>query len=340
MMGRGMLCLMVPILLAACDGAVTDGQTSGTGGGAGNGGNGGSSTCATGDRRAALGDKGDSATLGIVSDTSGVYWVKDDATVWHAAPGGGAAAILAENVGKLPYTLASDADALYVVDYAAALYRVDKMSGATVMLAQGAFVAVAVDDKSIYLTEAEGVYRVDKKAGNPQLWAPLAGADSVVVDNDFVYARSAGTTVDSTSRVVRVPKLGGNPVEIAAPSPLEYHYFAQELAVDAKNVYWVHASNGTISKAPKDGGPEEVLVAGLADPESIAIDADFVYFTVRGKDGGSKEDRAVAKVSKNGGAVIFIAHGAQVSAFAIAVDDTNAYWTQHVIGGVVETACK
>jgi len=97
---------------------------------------------------------------------------------------------------------------------------------------------------------------------------------------------------------------------------------------------------GTLSRALKSGGGEEILADGLADPVSVAIDDAFVYFTLRGKDGGSLEDRAVAKVPKAGGAITYIAKGADVSAFGVAVDGTNAYWTQAVTDGLVETACK
>lgn len=345
MLERWMLCFALPLSLVACGNVVEDQTSSSSGGstmsgGSDSGSSGGNPACPTGEKRATLGDGSEGATNGIVSDADGVYWVKEDGTVWRAGPAGEAPEVLAKNLGTMIYTLAADKDALYVVDYATALYRVKKDTGEVTMLAQGGFVAVAVDEERVYLTQTDGVYSLDKQGGTPEMLAAVEGADSIAVDDSGIFLRSLGTVKDLTARVVRVEKTGGAPVDIAPQTPTKYHYFSQELALDATHVYWVHSSAGTISRAPKSGGAEEILAKDVADPISLTVDDAFVYFTVRGKDGGSLDERAVAKVPKAGGALAFVAQGSKVSAFGIAVDATNAYWTEHVTTGAVETACK
>ena len=344
MLAKQWLCFLIPLTFVACDDVVVD-ERSSTGGdsttssGSGSTGNG-SPFCATGAARTKIGKSYGSATEGIVSDGSWVYWVYENGAVWRAGPANAAPEAMVEGIGDLLRTIAIDTDAVYVVDYSKALYRIDKGSLGVKTIATGSFAAVAADGQRVYVTQPDGVYAMENQGGPLQLLAAIDGADSVAVDAANVYVRSVGTVADKMARVVRVPKAGGEAVDIAKKASLAYHYFSQEIAVDATHVYWVHSSAGTLSRALKSGGGEEILADGLADPVSVAIDDAFVYFTLRGKDGGSLEDRAVAKVPKAGGAITYIAKGADVSAFGVAVDGTNAYWTQAVTDGLVETACK
>jgi hypothetical protein len=334
MLAKQMLCFLLPISLVACGDVAIDDRTSDSTT------TGGASFCSTGAARTKLGTSNDGATAGIVSDGSGVYWVNDSGQVWRAEPVDSSPEVMVEGVGELLWTIAVDADAVYVIDYAKALYRIEKTTLAVKTLAMGSFVAVAADGQRVYITQPDGLYSLDKQGGTLELLATIEGADSVAVDETNVYVRSVGTSADLMARVVRVSKAGGDAVDIAQKAPLAYHYFSQEIVVDATHVYWIDSSAGTLSSALKGGGGEEILAKGLADPVSVAVDEAFVYFSVRGKDGGSLDDRAVAKVPKAGGAIMYIAHGADVSAFGVAVDGTNTYWTQAVTGGVVETACK
>lgn len=336
MITRWLLCLTLAIPSMGCIELGTDdpNATSGSSSSAG----GGSEICTTGANLVKIGSGNDGATIGIVSDALGIYWVNDSGSVWHAGPKGVSPMSLASLVGTKFTTIATDTDAVYVIDYATALYRFEKTAEQSTLLAQGSFIGVAVDATHVYVTGTAGLSRIAKQGGQLESIVAIPGADSLAVDEKNVYVRAIGP--DSMAHILRVEKLGMASEDLLPAEPLAYHYFSQELAVDATHVYWVDSSGGTISRIPKDGGTKEVLASGVADPVSIAVDEAFVYFTVRGKTGGSLEDRAVAKVPKKGGDISYIAHGSQVSAYGLAVDATNAYWTQKVTTGVVETACK
>ncbi len=197
--------------------------------------------------------------------------------------------------------------------------------------------AVAVDDLAIYVTSSQGIVRFDKAGGSPQVLAPESGADSIAIDAGYVYAKILAG--DATESIVRVPKAGGA-VSEAWSGPDGYHYSSQELAVDATSVYWVDPQAGVLQKAPIAGGAAVVIAGGLADPVSLTLDGGMVYFTVRGKDGGSLDDRAVARVPVGGGPLGYVAHGPQTSAYGIAVDAVYAYWTEQVVDGPANAACK
>jgi hypothetical protein len=348
---------MAAILVTVGCGSVVEEQGSGTssgspagsGGSSGTSGSGSSGTagaCPTGAQLATFGGGGSGATIGVATDASGVYWTVDQGEVWSAASGGTSLhGLIVGNRLYAPqqlYTIALDADSVYFVMYPGRLQRVGKDGSGLSSLTVGNIQAtgLAADDGGVYLGSLGGVFRADKQGQGATLLAPVEDADSLALDADFVYVRTVGNTGDPTNRLVRVPRAGGAPQDIAPPEPGGLHYFSQEIAVDATSVYWVNPSQGTVAKVAKGGGAPEVLAAGLADPVSLALSDGFVYVTVRGKDGGSGADRAVVKVPATGGPVTYVAHGPSTSAYGLALDATRAYWTQKVEGGGVSTACK
>jgi hypothetical protein len=325
-------------------GASSGGSMTGNGGGPTGGGSSGdpgtgTAACPTGASFATFGASA-GATIGIVADASGVYWTNDEGSVWRAAPGGGDPHAIATGLGAELSAIARDDGALYVVDYGAALWQLGKDGSAPTVLAKGNIITVAADASGVYFVTNEGVLRAGNGGEAPVLLAPVEGAGSIALDEAWVYVKTLGNPDDPTARVVRVPKTGGA-VALVADCGLEaYHYGLQELAVGGSDVYWVAPAPGTVMKAPKAGGAPVALATGIADPVSIAVDGATIYFTVRGKDGGSDEDRAVARVPAAGGAVSYVAHGPSTSAYGVALDATHAYWTEKVTTGPVSTACK
>jgi hypothetical protein len=75
------------------------------------------------------------------------------------------------------------------------------------------------------------------------------------------------------------------------------------------------------------GAPQPVLLAsGQSQPYAIAIDSADVYWTNVGDPGQSYHDGSIARVSKDGGAVVVIA-SAQNSPTSLALNSDGIYWT-------------
>lgn len=335
---------------AACGAEVDDGRAAGgsstssasSGGvGAGSGSGAGSQgACATGEKAIAFGASGDDgATVGIAADAEGVYWTNSNGSVWRAEPGGGSPHVIATGLGQTLTMITAGEEAVYVVDHATALWRVPKDGSSPTPLVQGPVISLALGDDGVYFTKGDGVWRVDQGGGEAQQIAQIDAAGSIALDGEDVYVKTAGVTGDPNVRVLSVPKAGG-PATLVAEMPQEYAYTSQEVAARDGYVYWLNSSAGTVSRAPSGGGPEEDLLTGIADPMSLLADGASLYVTVRGKDGGSMDDRAVIKVPVGGGAPVFVAHGAMVSAYVLTADKTFVYWTEYVVSGPVHAACK
>jgi len=337
-------CTEVLVDPAGGTGASSGGAAAGGGGAPGEGGGDpgpgpGPGACPTGAGFATFGASA-GATIGIVADKSGVYWTNDEGSVWRAAPGGADPHPIAAGLGAELESITRDEGALYVVDYGAALWRLGKDGSDPALWATGEIITAVADSSGVYFVTIEGVLRAGKDGEAPALLAPLEDAGSIALDEAWVYVKTVGNVGDLSARVVRVPKAGGAPEIVAECGVEAYHYGSQELAVDGSDVYWAAPAPGAVMKAPKAGGAAVALATGVADPMSVAVDGATVYFTVRGKDGGSFDDRAVARVPAAGGAVSYVAHGPWTSAYRVALDATNAYWTEKVTSGPVSTACK
>ncbi|WP_438020015.1 hypothetical protein WMF18_13515 [Sorangium sp. So ce315] len=74
------------------------------------------------------------------------------------------------------------------------------------------------------------------------------------------------------------------------------------LALDDAHVYWTRRDEGTVARAPKDGGEPEVLASRQQRPGDIAVDAAAVYWINEGSpdqdDGTPAKDGAVLKLAK------------------------------------------
>ncbi len=54
------------------------------------------------------------------------------------------------------------------------------------------------------------------------------------------------------------------------------------IAIDATNVYWTNAGDGTVQRVAKAGGPPTTMSTGELEPLGIAVDETGVYWTNRG----------------------------------------------------------
>jgi hypothetical protein len=96
------------------------------------------------------------------------------------------------------------------------------------------------------------------------------------------------------------------------------------IAADAKNVYWTTwrpiDPNGTVKRAPLSGGVPVMLTTDVG-PGAIAVDATSLYWA-------SPQQYTITKMPIDGHSPTVMASGSDAeSAFAIAVDSMNVYWT-------------
>jgi hypothetical protein len=186
------------------------------------------------------------------------------------------------------------------------------------VLAEAATGTVVLDNDFVYYGdwESQGVYRVSKTGGVPQLLAifPCCVVTQMVIDADHVYVamRKHGDAIKTRNDgwvydIVSIAKSGGAVLTLA-----ENIWLPHELAIDDQYVYWAFygtvindpqfASDGKIERVNKDGSNRVVLASGLSGPTSVAVDDSFVYFNETGLGAGNKSSGA-RRVFKQGGSV-------------------------------------
>lgn len=106
------------------------------------------------------------------------------------------------------------------------------------------------------------------------------------------------------------------------------------IAIDATNVYWANAGDGTVMKVPLAGGTPVVLASQQDSPSALAVDANNVYFA-------NWDSGTLMKVPLVGGPITFITTGSSPTAMlAVPQPVTNGepvskiYWTNAGEGAV------
>ena len=169
---------------------------------------------------------------------------------------------------------------------------------------------LAVDATRITTTVAGGVIGISK-AGVPFDHGFALSQTSLAADGTSVYYiyfgifrltqdgrthnvigldRPRELTVDGTTIYGFMPSDGGSALFKADDSlsdqpPTAATQIAQVsgaplfLAVDNLGLVWANASDGTIKRVSRTGGPQEEVVPGIQSPNAIAADARGVYWT-------------------------------------------------------------
>jgi hypothetical protein len=151
-------------------------------------------------------------------------------------------------------------------------------------------------------------------------------AYNIAVDDTHVYWANYG---DGTiKRAEKNTFLGRSNLAVEQQLPTG-------IAVDDNYVYWVDLIDGIVRLVPKGGpvcggaGNPECTELGSGPPGArhLVVDAENIYWTIAGD-----HDGAVAKLSKNGGGVEFLAEG-QANPYRIVVDSDNVYWMNRGTSG-------
>ena len=187
--------------------------------------------------------------------------------------------------------------------------------------------ALAIDRMSAYwIDETEGSLQrapkrggvtMDLYAGNGVAFAP---GSSVAVDNTDVYWTSAmATGGGKTTTLSRADKNGGKPTVVSSIGAGAL----QCVVLDDLNMYWVQGS--AVMRAPKSGGMPLPVAGGQAGADCVAVDEQFIYWSISGSEKAQFADGAIVAASKKGGGAKVLVKGAE-HALNVLVDDKNLYW--------------
>jgi WD40 repeat protein len=233
-------------------------------------------------------------------------------------------------------SLVLDAEAVYLADeWDGTIRRLPRAGGAGAVLAerQGMPVSLAVDDRHAFWTTAatERLRRAPKSGGAfGGLAADVTVPWKIALDETHVFfTRHHVAAGEDDAMIVRVPKEGGAAAVLARARPNQR---STAIALDSDHVYFAlddrMSGHGAVLRVPKAGGEVQTLASELMEPERLAVDDAFVYFTT----GGRAQDGEVVRVPKAGGASVplYKAGGDKAggaSPIALALDAASVFFT-------------
>jgi hypothetical protein len=153
-------------------------------------------------------------------------------------------------------------------------------------------------------------------------------ANTLAVDDDFVYL------VNEFAAIVRVPKSGGMPEELAEPL---YDWLPFSMEVDDTTIYLgaipvdgiFTPLPGVILSVPKTGGVVSVLASGAESPFALALDEEHVYWAAAGildfSEGELQPGGKIERVRKDGSERRVLA-GSLSAPLALVLDGNDVYY--------------
>jgi hypothetical protein len=273
--------------------------------------------------------------LQLAQDDTYLYWTDDGHNkIWRTDKTTGVGAPLDQST-FYPVPITDDDAGLYWGDVYG-VWRCAKAgcAGSATLVAQqqtSAVVGLAIDDRSVYWTEAADIAirsaakdAVDASAS--VVWKADPSVDAsvgfIATDGQRVYL----TASDGLLRAVAVD--GSAPVAIGSPDP----YGSCGVALDpTPHVYWSVAdpakgligSASTASLASLDAG---VVASGLHAPCAVATDGTHLYWVAAAADGGASTDIVGCTIASCQPAALASGYA---NASAIVVDSQAIYWTDH-----------
>jgi hypothetical protein len=153
--------------------------------------------------------------------------------------------------------------------------------------------------------------------------------EDVAVDADSVWLARGNS---GAGQIIRVAKSNG-----AQQVVVDRQLSPGFLALDATHVFWTNRStyqasppDGNVVSAKKDGTELTVLVAGVEEPRNVAVDADYVYFTV------GIEGATVSRVNRDGTGMVALATARHWPKDLIVAPDA-LYWFEDWAGSTVNS---
>lgn len=219
--------------------------------------------------------------------------------------------VLLENLANPQLALALDEKSVYVGTNISVV-KVDKDGSNRLELTEwgGTQRGLAVDDTHIFWCNSSGVHRTDNNGGAYTLLAAAGkGASFLALDATHVFWGDYGFGYEQ-AKLSRVAKDGSGEVVLVPDPPLGS--FSRRVAVDATHLYWLNPSAGTVTRAKKDGSEIEIVI-----DESIVndfqLEGDKIYYS----------GPATKRANKDGSNVQLLSLG---TGSMLAVDEEAVYW--------------
>lgn len=162
------------------------------------------------------------------------------------------------------------------------------------LLFDSSVTALAVDEDAIYFARTTSLQRMNQAPGATpsaliaDIGAPTAGTRDVGVDNTHVYV--GGGSNGGNGFIVRIPKAGGNTIDLFEPEDVSQASGPSLLAIGPARLFWRASSNVIgaggyyVRGVNKDGVGNSTLYLDDSDDlvSRIAGNSNFVYFHVIG----------------------------------------------------------
>jgi hypothetical protein len=241
---------------------------------------------------------------GIAVTSTGIYWANSGACSGDgsimALPRDGETPMALATAQEQPLALVANAQSVYWGNYdpdppyGDTIRQISIAGGADQVRASNTDPeCLALDSENVYWIEREGaVNKVALSHGAPVRLATANDPAFVAVSEGVVY------WLDS-SGIWSVASEGGESHLVFVPPDL----YVAGLAVDMTDIYWTDSpsfttATGTVNVVSKNGGALRQIAIGQADPSSIVVDANYIYWLNRGTSSMNLQDGAVMRLAK------------------------------------------
>lgn len=268
---------------------------------------------------------GQMKTWGVAVDDANVYWTDcgtnpaaQDGRVMKMSKSTGEIVALASKQ-SCPTTIALDATYVYWiggVSSARTISRIAQSGGAPSVLTS------AVDMRALVVDAAALYWSWCDASNNYNVVIKMLKQDDVVgaAAKIAVTTGCANDLALDANNIYWIDSVGVMKIDKnggAATLVTSARFHPRNLIADENNLYWI--ADNYIMRLPKSGGAPNALVASQNDLQSIAVDSSNLYWI---------DGKAVRRIAKTGGTQFTLAN-VNGSAPWLAVDKAYVYWTTY-----------